>query len=299
MYRKQVRRRRAVLVLLVVVSLILLSSRFSEGSGGPLHSVQRGIATVLSPFEEVAGRALKPGRDAINWFGETFKARGENADLRAQVRSLRSKLVRQQQALGENRQFRKLLKLGPGGGEAGYEAVTGRVIARSPSVWYSTVSVDKGSSSQVAVDDPVITGDGLIGHVTDVTSGSAQVTLITDQSSAVSVQVLPNGPQGVLKPNVGDPNDLLLDFIENDRKVRDGQLIVTAGWRLGKLGSMYPYGIKVGRVTQASASEQETYQRVHVKPFADVRDLQFVRILTKGTASPGQSQAASPSGASG
>jgi rod shape-determining protein MreC len=286
-------------VVLVTVSLILLSSHFSEGTGGPLHSVQRGIATVLAPVEEGADRALKPGRDMINWFDETFSARGENDELRNEVQDLRDKLARSEQATGENRQFRKLLRLGPGGGTAGYQRVTSRVIARSPSVWYSTVTIDRGSSSGIQVDDPVITGDGLVGHITDTTSGSAQVTLITDPSSAVSAKVLPSGPQGVLKPDVGDPNDLLLDFIENERKVDEGQIIVTAGWRIGKLGSLFPYGIKIGRVTEATLSEQETYQRVHVSPFADIRNLEFVGVLTKGEAPSGESQAGSSAGGTG
>ena len=89
MYRKQVRRRRAVLVGLIVLSLILLSSHFSEADSGPLHSIQRGVATIFSPVGEVAERALKPVRDLVNWFDETFDARGENEDLRAEVAQLR------------------------------------------------------------------------------------------------------------------------------------------------------------------------------------------------------------------
>ena len=49
MYRKQVRRRRAVLFALVAVSLTFLSLYFQEGSGGPLHRIQRVVATVLGP----------------------------------------------------------------------------------------------------------------------------------------------------------------------------------------------------------------------------------------------------------
>ena len=82
MYRKQVRRRRAVLLLLVVASLTLLSLYFREGSEGPFHRAQRGVATALGPFEEVVDRALKPARDFVNWFDETFEARGENEKLR-------------------------------------------------------------------------------------------------------------------------------------------------------------------------------------------------------------------------
>jgi rod shape-determining protein MreC len=282
MYRKQVRRRRAVLVLLVIVSLILLSTHFSEGSDGPLHSIERGFAAVLAPVEEGADRALKPGRDLVAWFDETFKARGENDDLNAEVEDLRGRLAAAESATKENDQLRKLLKLGPGGGIAGYEAVTARVIGRSPTVWYATVTVDRGSSSGVRVDDPVITGDGLVGRVTDTTAGTAQVTLITDHRSAVSATTVPSGPSGVIKPEVGDPENLLLDFIQNDREVQEGETVVTAGWTSGRLSSVFPYGIPIGRVTEATVSEQETYQRVHVEPFADIRDLDFVQVLMGG-----------------
>ena len=85
MYRKQVRRRRAVLLLLVVALADPAQPLLPGGSGGPLHRVQRGVAAVLGPFEEGADRALKPARDFVNWFDETFEARGENETLKDEV----------------------------------------------------------------------------------------------------------------------------------------------------------------------------------------------------------------------
>src|SRR6266487_1826536 len=108
MYRKQVRRRRAVLVLLVGASLVLLTSTFA-GGGGPFVTFQHGLASALSPLENGASRALKPARDLVNWFHETFQARGENSQLKAEVRSLAIRKSNYEQAIGENDQFRKLL----------------------------------------------------------------------------------------------------------------------------------------------------------------------------------------------
>jgi rod shape-determining protein MreC len=278
-YRKQVRRRRAVLVLLVVVSLILLSTHFSESTGGPLHGVQRMVSTVLSPFEEGAGRALKPIKDMFNWFGETFEARGENEELRAENEDLRKRVAKAESAVGENEELRGLVKLQQNGVE-GRVPVAARVIGRSPTVWYSTVTIDHGSSSGIAIDDPVVTGGGLVGRVTETTRGTSRVTLITDHRSAVSAKVLPNGPSGVIEPEVGDPEKLLLDFIQDDQDVQEGQMVVTAGWSSERLSSLFPYGIQIGTVTEATLDEQQTYQRVHVKPFVDMREVEIVSVLT-------------------
>ena len=95
MYRKQVSRRRAVLVLSDRRgSGPAVDPLLSEGDGGPLHSIQRGVASVFAPLEEGASRALKPARDLVNWFDETFKARGENDDLDAEVQDLREQARR-------------------------------------------------------------------------------------------------------------------------------------------------------------------------------------------------------------
>ena len=288
MYRKQVRRRRAVLVALIVISLVLLSISFSEADSGPLHSVQRGVSAVLSPLEEGASRALKPARDLVNWFDETFDARGDNEALQDEVQQLRAKVAEAESAVGENRQLRKMLDLDPADAVlAEYKRVTGRVIGRSPTVWYSEVTIDAGSSSGVAVDDPVVTGDGLVGRISDTTRGSAVVALITDHRSAVSAKLLPDGPDGIVEPEVGDPDDLLLDFIDSNAEVKEDQVLVTAGWSNGRISSAYPYGIEIGRVTDASISGEQTFQQVHVEPFADIRNLDFVQVLTGGSARPG------------
>jgi rod shape-determining protein MreC len=281
MYRKQVRRRRAVLLLLVAASLTLLSLYYREGTGGPLHGFERAVSTILGPFEEGADRALKPAQDFVNWFQETFEARGDNKDLRDEVADLRDQLAEAQTAAQQSEELAKLDAL-TGGGlvPAGKEAVTSRVIGRSPTVWYSTVTIDKGSSSGIAVDDPVIAADGLAGRISQVTRGTAQVTLITDSNSSVTARVQPEGATGVVEPNVGNPRDLTLNFVEPGEEIAEGQMVVTAGFASGALGSLFPPGIPIGEVTDSTLEEQQAYQRVHLEAFADLRDMEFVQVLT-------------------
>lgn len=279
MYRKQVRRRRAVLALLIIGSFALLTVTYGQGSDG----VQRVVSTIFSPLQEVANRGLKPARDLVNWFDSTFDARGRNSRLEAELEKARGQAVAGQSALAQNAQLRKLVGLDRTVVPSNYKPVTGQVIARSPTVWYSTVTIDVGSGAGVAVDDPVINGDGLVGKVAAVTGGSAQVTLISDHSSAVAAKVVPQGVQGVAKAEVGNPGELTLDFIDSSRHVHQGETVVTAGWRAQGLASLFPPNLPVGEVTQTSIVEQEASQQVHVRPYADLRDLETLQVLTGGS----------------
>lgn len=268
-----------MLALLVIGCFILLTASFGQRS----NFIQSTVATVFGPLEEGASRALKPARDLVNWFDETFEARGENARLREELEEARLQAIAGQAARQENDQLRDLHDLSETGViPSGYEPVVARVIARSPSLWTGTVTVDAGSSSGVEVGDPVMSGDGLVGQVTAVYGGSSLVLLITDPSSRISGRVVPSGVQGILQPEIGNPEGLVLGFLDRAEQVRVGSSVVTAGWRTETRASRFPPNLPVGVVERAPLIEQEASRQVFVRPLADMSRLDFVSILTGG-----------------
>jgi rod shape-determining protein MreC len=282
-YDKTVRRRRAVLALLVVSSLILLTIYFGEPAGSGLHSIQRGVLQVLSPIQEGASRALKPARDLFGWFGDTLHAKGQVKTLRKQVQELRVEAIAGQNAVRQNVQLTKLLGLDASSKLAPTHPVSARVISVDPSVWSQTIAVDVGSSDGVRPGQPVIDGDGLVGSVSDtVAPNSAVVDLITNSDASISARVSRDGVLGVLQPAIGDQNDLLLKFTRASDDVRPGDAIDTSGTvsRTNRFASLYPPGIPVGIVTRVDDPGSDT-QTIHVHPFADVRGLEFVQVLTR------------------
>ena len=280
--KKVIRRRRAALAVFVGLSIALLTAYFGESGGGVLHALQRGAQEALAPIETGASRALKPLRDFVGWVGDSFDAKRENKKLRGEVEELRSQLAEAQTAKRDVSQLRGIVRLRRQSGyPQGTQPVAARVIARSPTIWYSTLRIDKGSNDGVRVDQPVIASGGLAGKITGVTGGTAEVTLITDASSAVSAQVMPNGAAGVVRPEVGDPNDLLLDYIQKGRRVTENTTVVTSGFTSSRVESLFPRGIPIGRVTKVDLDEVDLYQRVHIEPFADLRQIDVVQVLTR------------------
>jgi cell shape-determining protein MreC len=86
-----------------------------------------------------------------------------------------------------------------------------------------------------------------------------------------------------MKPVVGDPGDLILDFLSSEKRIGKGQDVVTSGWRGQGVESDYPPNLPIGEVVEASLLEQEAQAQVHVRPFADLRNLDVVQVLTGGS----------------
>ena len=281
MYDKTVRRRRAVLGLLVASSLILLTAYFGE-SGGGLHAVQRGVLDVVSPIQEGASRALKPFRDLAGWVGDTLDAKGEVKDLRAERDALRRSAVAGTAARRENAELKRLLELDEAAGLERAGPVGARVIGQDPSLWYGQVTINKGTSDGVRVDQPVVTGEGLVGRVSFASAGTAIVRLITDHTTRVSARVNATGITGVVRVEAGRPTELVMDYTRRDDDVRQGQVIVTAGTRSNsdRLVSLYPPNVPIGTVTRVDQPATDD-QEVHLRPFADLRRMEFVQVLTR------------------
>ena len=288
MYDKTVRRRRAVLALLVASSLILVTAYFGESAGGGLHSVQRGILNVVSPIQEGASRALKPFRDLFGWVGDTFQAKSDLKKVRKERDAWQEQAIAAEQAQRENTQFRNLLGLEKQLSLADYAPVTARVIGKSPTLWYATIYLDKGTSAGIRKDMPVIAADGsasgtgLIGKVAVASSNGAVVRLITDSSVSVPAVTVKEGAAGDVAPKVGNPRDLILKYTQRTDVVRRGDVVVTAGTtsKRSDLESLYPPGLPIGAVTRVDDPGTDG-QEVHLKPYVDLQRVEFVRVLTK------------------
>jgi rod shape-determining protein MreC len=274
--RRRVLRRRIVVAVLLLLCVAMLTLYFRESDSGAVHGVQGVVLRVVAPLQNGTARATKPFRDAWNWTGDLFSAKSENAKLQKELEELRAGLARELTTQDENAQMRLMLvmqrdKVFPDG----VRLVTARVVARSTTAWYSTVTIDAGSGSGVEVYDPVVNGAGLVGRVTKVEANAAQVTLITDQQSFVDAMVQPGGAQGIIAGSV--TGDVTMQYVDKNERVKVGQYVVTSG----RVGSVFVRGIPIGQIASIGVQDVELYQSISVDPFVDFRKLDLVQVVTR------------------
>jgi rod shape-determining protein MreC len=274
-------RRRLVVVVLTVVSLALVTVYFREADGGLLHGIQSTGASILRPFEVGAERVARPFRDAAAWFGGLTDAKSKNAKLKEQIEALRQQIILSQSAVRENTQLKKLLDLREGARfPKDYRAIAARVIARAPSQFQQQIVVSAGKNDGISKHDAVVTADGLIGEVTKVASNVAQVTLLTDETSAVSTLDINTNASGIVQHGRAS-SSLTLERVTKDQVVHRGDVLVTSGFRSGDLSSLYPRGIPIGAVTSVGQSDTDLYKQIQVDSFVDFSQLEAVIVLVK------------------
>jgi rod shape-determining protein MreC len=269
-----------VVVGLVIVSLALLSVYFRESSGGALHGLQSTGASILYPFQVAAERVARPFEDAAGWAGDVLGAKSENDKLQAEIDRLRQQLVQNQTAARQNAELRRLLRFRDGPAfPRDYAGVAARIIGRTPGQFEQQVLVAAGTNSGVGLNDPVVTAEGLVGKVTRVSRRSARVTLLTDETSAVSALDLKSNAAGIIRHGLSSGGSLIFDRVTKENVVRPGHVVITAGWRSGKLASIYPRGIPIGIVTSVGQLDTDIYKQIEVDPFADFSSLDSVLVL--------------------
>ena len=279
-------RRRVVVAGLVVLALFLITISFREPTSGPLHGAQSAGATVLRPFEVAAERVARPFRDVYGYFAGLIHVKQENEKLKAQVNELRQQALLGESARAQNTEFRKQLKfvdspLFP----SDYSAVNTRIIGWR-NEFDERVVIAAGRNDGIHQETPVVTSDGLVGSVTQVSGSAALVTLLTDESSAVQARDQDTGATGGIVRHGQGQGSLIVDRITKDKRVSPGDVIVTAGTRSKQYPSLFPANIPIGYVISVGQSDTAPFKQIQIQSFVDFSSLDAVTALTTKKKNP-------------
>lgn len=243
------------------------------------------VRNTTSPFEQSMTYVIVPFQKGVTYFGDWVK---DKVDFIKDVRTLDQEY---ELLKSENNQLsyeNKLLELDKLELErlrelyeldqqyADYPKTGARVIGKDPGNWYEVFIIDKGTDDGIAVDMVVMAGNGLVGRIISVGPNYAKVRSIIDDTSSVSSKILRTSDLCTVSGDkrLGDDGYCLIEYIEEDVKIVEGDEIVTS-----HLGEIYPPGILIGTVKSIEANPNKLTKTAILEPVIDLRHLEEVLVI--------------------
>jgi rod shape-determining protein MreC len=250
---------------LLGIALLIIDSRT-----GMLNAMRQGIGTVLYPLQ----RTLLVPRDVLSmgtdYLSEVARLRAENAEMR-RVETVNARtLLQVEQLAQENRQLRELLGTRE---RAALRSVVAEVLYDTRDPFSRKLVLDKGVQQGLAIGQPVIDAQGVVGQITRVFPLSAELTLVTDRNMSIPVQVQRTGLRSIAFGGP-EPGRMELRYMSVNADLKEGDQLVTSG-----LDTLYPPGLPVGRIVSVDRSKTGNFARVVAEPIAGAERSRMLLVL--------------------
>ena len=250
-----------ILVLASVAMIILgkADTLLFERLRGSFGDVAAPVLGVLSEPVAAVDRAIARFHDMVALYDENGRLREENTRLLQWQQAA-------QQLATENTRLRELLKLAP---DPSASFVSARVIANSGGTYFRSVLIDAGGGDGVVRGQAAITGEGLVGRITEVGERASRILLLTDINSHIPIALDGTRERAVLAGDNSNQPRLL--YLPARATVKVGDRVVTSG-----NGGIFPPGLPVGVI----AAIQDGI--VRVEPYAELSRLDYLRVVNYG-----------------
>lgn len=259
--------------LSVFCALMMLLSSFSDKVGGPFRAIAN--ITVI-PLQQGINHIGGWMGDMKDNFSTLKQLQAENEKLQEQVDALTTENNYLQEERYEYERLQELYQLDQQYAE--YEKTAAHVIGKDAGNWFSTFTIDKGSTDGIAVDMNVLSGSGLVGIVTEVGPTWAKVRSIIDDSTNISGMVLSTSDTCIVSGSLSlmSTGQISFDKMENnDNVVAVGDQIVTS-----YISDKYLQGILIGSVSEINVDSNNLTRSGYIIPAVDFRNIQEVLVIT-------------------
>ncbi len=251
----------AITVLLMIIVSTVGRSHFNVPQKFGMDVVGKG--------QYVVTRILGGVGNVWNSYINLIYVRRENKVLREELDRAISTNQEYREAMAENMRLRKLLKVKE---SLTPPTLTAQIIGRDPSLWFRTLTIDRGTSDGIEKGMPVITVEGVVGQILETSRSISKVLLAHDPNSAVNALIQKNRVQGIVKGE--GSQSYTMRYILKNADVEEGDLIVTSG-----LGGSFPKGIPVGSVSSVTKTKRGMFQHITVTPAVNFSQLEYLIVI--------------------
>jgi rod shape-determining protein MreC len=198
----------------------------------------------------------------------------ENKLLRARIEELKNEARHNSNIQEENRKLRDLLKVKAA---SRHTLLVAQLLSRDVNGWWQMARIDKGADDGVRPDLPVISQEGLIGQIVEVSRNSADMLFLTSPKVKVAARLARSDIFGIVRGQgvslEGDAK-CRMDFILKGADINRADEVVTSG-----LGGVYPEGLVIGYVENVQMDSSGLFQYAELVPAADFRLIDMVFVL--------------------
>jgi rod shape-determining protein MreC len=266
-------RGRRVLVVLVLAALTLLT--LDARGWSPLKSARGNAVDGLQPVVDSADGFFGPVTNAWNGLFHYGEVADRNKELSKQIAALetREEMLKSLEVRLGTQSNENRLDWAPS-----IPRVRATVITSRPSNFEQTVQINRGANEGIRAGNPVLSGDGVIGKVVQVSDTTATIRLLTDSAFRVGV-VVGDTRDPALVRGEGPDNPMSIDLLyqSNDQEptVFVGDFVVTDG----SAESLFPAGLPVGKVGRVKQQRGTQVLLVNVIPTVDLDHLDIVSVV--------------------
>jgi len=226
---------------------------------------------VIGPFQTVISKVSNYAGGFWEKYTSLFNVREENAQLRQELLQYKTANIEYREAVATNVRLQKLLELKE---SLPPPTLTAEIVGKDPSLWFRTLTINRGSSDGVQKGMPVITVEGVVGQVLTSSPNYSKVLLATDPNSAIDVITQKTRVQGIVKGLGRDAFGLY--YVLKSAEVEKDDYVLTSG-----LGGVFPKGLMVGTVSEITTSRRGMFQNIEIEPAVDFSQLEYLIIIMK------------------
>lgn len=264
------RRLRLTLVLLLLSAFTLTALDYNSAQTGPLAALRRGIDTVFGPVQETVGGAAGSVADALGGLPRLGSYQSDNKKLQQANDRLRGQLAAQSGLQCQVDQLNTLMNLVS---FTRYRTVPAHVVAVGPSGTFEwTATIDAGSVDGLKDGMTVVTGSGLVGRTTQVSTRTSRVLLLADPDFTVGGTLIGQSSVGFAAGNGAKP--MTYSLASTLSAVHKGDVLLTTG------SDTYAPGVPIGTVTTVTPDTNAISRTATIAPFVDVSALDLVGVIT-------------------
>lgn len=266
--RRTVRSNRIVTFMIALALCGGLIMTSAQGTTRPLEGI---VAIPLNFMASTVNNFARNFDDTFSALTEVQSLRQRNAELEEALAQFQAEVVELREVASDYQRLAELLEYTSAA--QNQETLAAEVISYDQSGLRRTIVINRGARDGLARGMPVVTRQGLVGRIIDVTANASRVLLVTDESSSVNARLQTTRAQGSVVGRL--TGNLRMIMIPLDAEVQEGDLVITSG-----LGGNFPPDIVIGQVTSRRQFEFELNQQAEVRSLIDFDTLEFVLVIT-------------------